>query len=456
MVINEVHIFVGTKDVTMGSSIPEPIPEPPTFTGFNNMISNLVPGKILSLQEKMSPNQQRFIHKFIKSALKHITDVKPVKIGPMLPGLVFEKRPEKAGQDIPMPLRSIMFKWPILRMVFDKRNGRALPFSNLPEPREGPPVRIPVEKFMRPGPRGFRGRGKVELDETPFNDFRKRGRDSEDWKRGRDHDERKRVRDRDDRFYKKHSKHFSPSFKKSYKMMSHHEDKRHQISSDPKNKVNLIQVFVNKPNTESHSSPTHHHTMIKKQFSPEPQIKAPLPPAPPVNRNTPPQAFPPQPLAFHQSKQPMPHMSPPSNFHPPNFPQLPLVHHVPYSQMMPDNHMNHQQQHYHQYLHRPVPPHHHHSHPLPPPNAQTHFHVHQPFIHHRPLHPFFDHPKPWWMRSDRPFYEPKPNNNHPHIVPSTGYPQKVLYYFNVFLKLLRLLLALKINFKEYCQKDKSF
>lgn len=284
-------------------SLPEPIPEPPTFNkspifgGFKSMISKILPSNnVVNLKEKMTPGQQKFIHKFIKTALKHIGDIKPVKIAAPFLANAFSSLDNrimengKQGDTKPsVPLKSIMFKWPILKMVFDRRNKE---LSNRMEARRErmppPPHRMPVidfmghdkfmplqEQIMGHIPREFR-RGRDES--AFFREFGKRG----------DHDRN----GKDEQFRgRKPNKHFSPSFKKSYKMMSRHEDNRHQISSDPKNKVNLIQVFVNKPSAESQSSPVHHHTVIKKHFSPEPQIKPPMPPAPPVNRNTPPQVY---------------------------------------------------------------------------------------------------------------------------------------------------------------------
>ena len=79
---------------------------------------------------------------------------------------------------------------------------------------------------------------------------------------------------------------FAPSFRKDLKVIHQHQDKSHHVTSDPKNKVNLIQVFVNKPHNEAKAEPQHHHTMIKKhQFSRDYQPMPPRygPPPPPYH-----------------------------------------------------------------------------------------------------------------------------------------------------------------------------
>jgi hypothetical protein len=256
------------------------------------------------------------------------------------------------------------------------------------------------------------------IGSEPIEFYRHRERDSrrdyeKSWKiDDNNHQFEKESKDRS-KYYKKH---FSPNFKKSYKMMSHHEDSRHQMSADPKNKVNLIQVFVNKPNIESNSNPIHHETSIKKQFSPQPQIQAPMPPAPAVNINTPPQNVAMPPLHYPVGKQQPP---PPQQQH---------NHPIPYVPMQAAGLHHHDNMHIHNHPHY-IP-----EHPMAHQGFHSHFHVPpyprgmvQPY-HPPPPHVFYEHPQPWWFKNKH-FRENWNMRPYPNVAPSTGYPEKV----NTFL-----------------------
>ena len=224
---------------------PPPAIKPPSII-IKSVVSDFRPTKMFKPSKIMSRGQDEFMR--MLNIGEHVTDMKPIKLAPIraLVEKEFDKRP-------PIPLKSVMFKWPIIRMIFDKQGKRNKMFPMPPppniDPKEALPMKPPMRQDMFPprNPKMFpppKGGKFPPMMPSPERGYPRPPIAPPPLDRA------------------------PPSFRKDLKIMNQHQDKSHRMTSDPRNKVNLIQVFVNKPHNEASAKPEYHNTMIKKhQFS---------------------------------------------------------------------------------------------------------------------------------------------------------------------------------------------